>query len=344
MTGWLIYRGDGRPHDGILRLPAPPNWRTFDGGPPLPTPSGNESGTDRRLGSAGGAIAANSTAVQMVNAALYLRRPLLVTGKPGVGKSALAFQVAHELQLGPVLTWPISSRSNLREGLYEYDPIGRLRDENLRQLMTTGRSNERDTDDVSIGRYLTLGPLGTALLPFDRPRVLLIDEIDKSDVDLPNDLLNVLEDGQYLIPELRRLAGQSERIVVQTSDPHGRAPVINGLVRCRAFPFIVLTSNDEREFPPAFLRRCIRLTLAEPTAEQLAAMVAAHLGANVADRAQHMIDEFTSRRNGTGTFATDQLLSAIYLRYSSADSNTDIAVLRTVVDHILADLNDPGPT
>ncbi|WP_432969083.1 AAA family ATPase [Dactylosporangium sp. CA-233914] len=332
MTDWLVYRNEAHPHDGIDRLPAPPNWRTFSGGPALPTPPAEPDETQRRLGAMTGGEP-NTTAVQMVNAALYLRRPLLVTGKPGVGKSALAFKVAHELGLGPVLVWPISSRSTLREALYEYDPIGRLRDENLRRAGAAA--------DTDIGRYLTLGPLGTALLPYARPRVLLIDEIDKSDVDLPNDLLTVFEDGQYPIPELRRLAGEHPRVDVQTADG-GTAPIREGRVTCQAFPFIVLTSNDEREFPPAFLRRCIRLTINEPDAAEVTAMITAQLGPEIAAAAQDMIEAFVTGRDETGTYATDQLLSAIYLRYSQADAAADEAMLRTV-HHVLADLNHPGP-
>ena len=132
----------------------------------------------------------------LVNAAIYLRRPLLVTGKPGVGKSTLALAIAYELGLGPALHWAITSRSTLKESLYGYDAISRFQ-------------NLNDSDpyaDPDIGRYMTLGPLGTALSPRSRrPRVLLVDEIDKSDIDLPNDLLTVFEEGEYDIPELRRI-------------------------------------------------------------------------------------------------------------------------------------------
>ncbi|KHD72053.1 AAA family ATPase [Actinoplanes utahensis] len=343
MNTWRIYQGDGRPHDGIHRLPPPPNWRSFDGGPPLPTPPDRSIGARRRLGVNAASAAARQGVIDMVNAALYLRRPLLVTGKPGVGKSSLAYQVAHELRLGPVLNWPISSRSTLRDGLYEYDPIGRLRDENIRQSAAGRRRQAAPDDESAIGDYLTLGPLGTALLPFERPRVLLVDEIDKSDVDLPNDLLNVLEDGEYQITELRRLAGRQPEVEVQTCDQDGRTTVRDGRVQCLAFPFIVLTSNDEREFPPAFLRRCLRVTLAEPDAAQLSAMIAAHLGDDAAARARDLIEEFVARRTGSGSFATDQLLSAVYLRYSSADPDRDSDMLAAVSEHVLRDLNAPGP-
>ena len=109
-----------------------------------------------------------------------------------------------------------------------------------------------------IGRHVRLGPLGTALLPYEKPRVLLIDEIDKSDFDLPNDLLNVFEEGEFEIEELTRLPDETGAVPVMTSDPDAHVEVHRGRVRCRAFPFVVLTSNGEREFPPAFLRRCLR--------------------------------------------------------------------------------------
>ena len=161
-----------------------------------------------------------------------------------------------------MLRWPITSRSTLLEGLYHYDAIGRLREENLRQLRAqahTGAAsglNELhpagDTSSGDIGKHLRLGPLGTALLPYEKPRMLLIDEIDKSDIDLPSDLLNVFEEGEYEIGELVRLPEQAGPIQVMTSDLGGTAEVSRGHVRCLAFPFVLLTSNGEREFPRHF--------------------------------------------------------------------------------------------
>ncbi len=182
---WLIYRGTSEPHDGVGRLPPAPAWRAFDGGPLVEPRLPDDNGSSRRLGTPERARTYRAThdEVELVNAALYLRRPLLVTGKPGTGKSTLAYSIAYELRLGPVLRWPITSRSVLQDGLYQYDAIGRLQEASLRRTTATGDEPFTAPD---IGRYIRLGPLGTALLPQRRPRALLIDELDKSDIDLPN--------------------------------------------------------------------------------------------------------------------------------------------------------------
>ncbi|MEO0933617.1 MAG: MoxR family ATPase, partial [Cyanobacteria bacterium J06641_2] len=172
-----------------------------------------------------------------------------------------------------------------------------------------GKDNTGD-----IGKYIQLGPLGTALLPSPHPRVLLIDEIDKSDIDLPNDLLNIFEEGEFEIPELARLPKEYESVKVRTYDG-SVATIKKGRVRCTQFPFVLLTSNGEREFPPAFLRRCLRLTMENPDATALKKIVQAHLGNDVTTEAEAVITEFIQRRDRSdaGDLATDQLLNAIYL-------------------------------
>ncbi|MFJ9039535.1 AAA family ATPase [Streptomyces sp. NPDC102406] len=310
MSEWLIYRGAGAPHDEIQRLPPPPPWRDFDGGPVLDSPGRLDSASVRRLGVRSRQAQMHRPGTEereLVNAALYLRRPLLVTGQPGSGKSTIAHSVAYELKLGRVLSWPVVSRSTLRDGLYQYDAIGRLQDLQIRGAL----GEDAAAGIADIGRYIRLGPLGTALLAYDRPRVLLVDELDKSDIDLPNDLLNVLEEGEFAIPELERIADVAPVVEVLTDDGT-RVPVRGGRVRCRAFPFIVLTSNGEREFPAPLRRRCIQLEMAAPDAERLAGMVRAHFGEGADLAYASLIEQFLDRDPGD-VLAVDQLLNAIHL-------------------------------
>lgn len=311
MSDWLVYRGEGEPAPArIGELPPPPPWRTFTGEPlPLPVPE-PDSSTRRRLGGRPLLPVQDDEAIQLINAALYLRRPLLVTGEPGSGKSTLPHAVAHELGLGRVLQWSVVSRTELKQGLYEYDAIGRLQDAQL--------SRERGAGENDIGEYIKLGPLGTALLPAERPRVLLIDELDKSDIDLPNDLLNVLEEGEFRIPELERVAKRAGRETVTVLDDDGRSvPVTSGRVRCHAFPFVVMTSNGERDFPRPLLRRCIHLHLEPPRNERLAALVHAHFGDGAHDANLDLVESF-NEGDGDGLRPTDQLLNAIFLTQHAA--------------------------
>lgn len=291
MTDWHLYTGQSEPHD--YQVPSAPPWRSFDGEvrkDPEPIASDPAEGST---------FQAMPGAVEAVNAALHLRRPLLLTGRPGAGKSSLIESVARELRLGPVLRWHVMSRSTLQDSLYRYDAIGRLHAHNLE-----GRA-------PSITEYLRLGPLGTALLPTTRPRALLIDEIDKSDIDLPNDLLNVFERGEYEIPELARL--QEPTVDVREDGSDRTYPITRGKVQCHEFPFVVLTSNGEREFPAAFLRRCIRYRMPDPTPELLTQIVSAHLGPEVAAASHALITDFAGRAEGSRAQATDQLMNAVYL-------------------------------
>ncbi|MFF4326619.1 AAA family ATPase [Streptomyces sp. NPDC048387] len=325
---WLIYRGVGEPHDGIAALPDPPPWRDFDGGP-VTEPGGAAAAPDgnvaRRLGAHRQAAALHRPEpeeLEAINAALYLRRPLLVTGYPGTGKSTLAHAVAHELKLGRVLRWPVVSRTVLQEGLYRYDALARLQDVQI----AAGGGGTSGAAAPGIGTYIRLGPLGTALLPTARPRVLLVDELDKSDIDLPNDLLNVLEEGEFTLPELERVADSQPEVQVLTDDGT-KATVRDGRIRCRAFPFIILTSNGERDFPAALLRRCIQLKLGQPGEKRLATMVRAHLGEEAAQLGADLIREFLSRSRSE-LLAADQLLNALYLtHYASPPSREDLADL-----------------
>jgi MoxR-like ATPase len=313
MREWLIYRGAGAPHDGIRDLPPAPPWRDFEGGPPVPAPAPLDASSERRLGvmrrqAHGHRPSAKER--ELVNAALYLRRPLLVTGDPGSGKSTLAHSVAYELGLGRVLTWSILSRTALNDGLYLYDAIGRLQDVQIERTQSR-TSPYADEPGGGIGRYIRLGPLGTALLPNSLPRVLLIDELDKSDVDLPNDLLNVLEEGEFTIPELVRIADRAPDVEVLCDD--GTPVTIHGgRVQCKAFPFIILTSNGERDFPAPLLRRCLQLEIEPPDRERLAGMVHAHFGDDAVERYGSVIEDYLDHASGD-IRAIDQLLNAIQL-------------------------------
>jgi MoxR-like ATPase len=267
----------------------------------------------------------------LVNAALFLRRPLLITGNAGVGKSTLAYAVAQQLGLGNVLRWGVTSRSTLKDALYHYDAIARLHETSvLREAGEHESSKEaqarRKSEDI--GRFITLGPLGTALLPTQAdgyfPRVLLVDEIDKSDADLPSDLLHVLEEGSFPIQEIARLGNEQtpELITLRTADrktPEVQIPR-DGWVRCDDFPFIVMTSNGERDFPQAFLRRCLRLDIKRENAD-LMRIVEAHLvDATQTPEVRKLIGEFTHRLDvDKAALATDQLLNAIFLLRSGFD-------------------------
>jgi len=323
-----IFNGDGQPHD--WELPPAPPWRQFSGAPVVTSP--HEADWAARYPNdleRARTYQAQGREVELVNVAIMLRRPLLITGRPGTGKSTLAYALAHELRLFPVLRWPITTRTTLQDGLYRYDAIARLQDASLPQQADRG----------SIGRYLQLGPLGTALLPYERPRVLLIDEIDKSDVDLPNDLLNVLEEGEFRIPELVRVAETESEVEVGLEHESSRVRIREGTVRCRAFPIVVMTSNGERDFPPAFLRRCVRLEVAEPDSQRLEAIVCAHLGQQALAASADLIGEFLQRRT-SGELATDQLLNAIFVTMHS--DLTHAISRQELADLLLQPLCAPG--
>ncbi len=303
---------------------SPPPWRTFGaakkpGGGPI-TPRSMEPTQAAK----GKNYLADEEEAKLVNAALVLRRPLLITGQAGIGKTTLAYSVAWQLGLGNVLRWGVTSRSTLKESLYHYDALARLHDASLRKEGLTDAK-------VDFGDYFTLGPLGTALLPTGstgyHPRVLLIDEIDKSDADLPSDLLHVLEEGGFNIPEITRLPSsqKGENITVNSSDPSlPKIPIpANGHIRCDDFPLIIMTSNGDREFPPAFLRRCLQLSIPwDRRATQLTAIIRQHLGISPQDdpAIADLLVMFNNRRaEADATLAIDQLLNAIFLARSRAD-------------------------
>ncbi len=174
-----------------------------------------------------------------VNAAVTLDRPLLVKGEPGTGKTELARQVARALGM-ELIEWSVKSTTRAQQGLYEYDAVSRLRDSQL---------GEARVHDVT--NYIRKGKLWQAFAA-DRKVVLLIDEIDKADIEFPNDLLQELDRMEFFVYE----TGET--------------------VRARHRPVVIITSNNEKELPDAFLRRCFFHFIRFPDAETLAAIVRVH--------------------------------------------------------------------
>ena len=175
-----------------------------------------------------------------VNVAVALARPLLVRGEPGTGKTLLAENLASALRL-PLIRWHVKSTTKARDGLYVYDTVARLHDSRFGDS-----ANVRD-----IARYIKLGPLGEALSAPSRV-VLLIDEIDKADLEFPNDLLHELDAMRFKIDETGREIVAAER------------------------PIVVITSNNEKELPDAFLRRCVFHYIQFPNRELMSEIVRVH--------------------------------------------------------------------
>jgi MoxR-like ATPase len=174
-----------------------------------------------------------------VNAASTLKRPLLVKGEPGTGKTMLAEEVAASLKL-PLLQWHIKSTTKAQQGLYEYDAVSRLRDSQL------GDGRVKD-----INNYIVKGVLWQAFTA-DEPVALLIDEIDKADIEFPNDLLREIDRMEFYVYETREL------------------------IKAKHRPLVFITSNNEKELPDAFLRRCFFHYIRFPEAETMQKIVDVH--------------------------------------------------------------------
>ena len=186
-----------------------------------------------------------------VNVAVALGRPLLVRGEPGTGKTLLAENVAAALHL-PLYRWHVKSTTKARDGLYVYDTVARLHDSRFAGIDAGTEGSKNGGHDVrDIAQYIKLGPLGAAL---DAPSrvVVLIDEIDKADLEFPNDLLVELDAMRFRIDETGREVIAKER------------------------PIIIITSNNEKELPDAFLRRCVFHYIEFPRRELMAQIVRVH--------------------------------------------------------------------
>ena len=226
-----------------------------------------------------------------VNAAVALERPLLIKGEPGTGKTVLAYEIAKALD-AELITWHIKSTTKAQQGLYEYDAVSRLRDSQL--------GDERVKD---VRNYIKKGKLWEAFTSDKRP-ILLIDEIDKADIEFPNDLLQELD--------------RMEFYVYETNE------TIKAVVR----PIVIITSNNEKELPDAFLRRCFFHYIAFPDRETLKKIVDVHYPGISGELVAEALDVFFDVRKVPGLKkkpSTSELVD--WLKLLMAD-NIGEAVLR----------------
>ena len=198
-----------------------------------------------------------------VNAAVTLERPLLVKGEPGTGKTELARQVAASLQL-PIVEWVVKSTTRAQQGLYEYDAVSRLRDSQL------GDARVQD-----VGNYIRKGKLWQAF-EADGRQVLLIDEVDKADIEFPNDLLQELDRMEFHVYE----TGET--------------------IRAKHRPIVIITSNNEKELPDAFLRRCFFHYIKFPEADVLEKIIAVHFPNIKKDLVAQALTQFFEVRETPG--------------------------------------------
>ncbi len=241
------------------------------------------SGTDRYI--------ATDDLMMAVNAAVTLGRPLLIKGEPGTGKTQLAQEIARSLER-PLYEWHIKSTSKAQQGLYEYDAVSRLRDSQL------GEARVHD-----IANYIVKGKLWEAFESQVQP-VLLIDEIDKADIEFPNDLLRELDRMEFYVYETREL------------------------VTARYRPIMLITSNNEKELPDAFLRRCFFHYIRFPDESTMRAIVQVHFPGLKRELLAEALRTFYEVRETTGLRkkpSTSELLDWIKLLLAE---DIDPAVLR----------------
>jgi MoxR-like ATPase len=233
-----------------------------------------------------------------VNAALTLERPLLIKGEPGTGKTQLAIEVAKSLD-APLIEWHIKSTTKAHQGLYEYDAVSRLRDSQL--------GDDRVHD---IGNYIVKGKIWEAFTT-DKRAILLIDEIDKADIEFPNDLLQELDRMEFFVYETQEL------------------------VKAKHRPLIIITSNNEKELPDAFLRRCFFHYIRFPELETMEKIVDVHFPSLKKDLLAEALGLFFEVRDVAGLKkkpSTSELLDWIKLLLSE-DLSAD--TLRESNDNIL---------
>lgn len=214
-----------------------------------------------------------------VNASIALQKPLLIKGEPGTGKTLLAYEIAKALNK-PLLTWHIKSTTTAQQGLYEYDAVSRLRDSQL------GSDKVHD-----IANYIKKGRLWEAFEADEAP-VLLIDEIDKADIEFPNDLLQELDKMEFYCYELQQTICAKQR------------------------PVIIITSNNEKELPDAFLRRCFFHYIQFPDKETLKQIIDVHyqgLEDRMLERALRLFQEVRELRGLKKRPSTSELLDWIQL-------------------------------
>jgi MoxR-like ATPase len=214
-----------------------------------------------------------------VNAAVTLQRPILVKGEPGTGKTQLALEIANSLGY-PLFEWHIKSTTKAQQGLYDYDAVARLRDSQL--------GDERVQD---IANYIVRGKVWEAFESTEQP-VLLIDEIDKADIEFPNDLLQELDRMEFFVYETRQLVRATHR------------------------PIIIITSNNEKELPDAFLRRCFFHYIRFPDKDTMAQIVDVHFPKLKKDMLREALEAFYRIRDVPGLKkkpSTSELLDWIKL-------------------------------